>query len=242
MRESHIVPNAYFRAMKKGSNGKLISMDTSPDSVAMSSQDSLSEPLLCAECEERLCKWETPWIRKLRVTAKQFKAGVDEVAVKDHDHASLKCFLVSIIWRASVCSRPEFSGVMLPGPVLETIRADLLAGNAPPAGVIGVRIRKLVDPTGQLGDLERFVFTPARFSEGGIQGYRLFFAGYVVDYLTSRVTREVTKIRGFVRDTPAMSMPSISCFDVREFMRVGRSMVGKHVRGLTAFKGALAAE
>ncbi|EKD99034.1 MAG: hypothetical protein ACD_23C00164G0001, partial [uncultured bacterium] len=44
MRESHIVPNAYFRAMKKGSNGKLISMDTSPDSVAMSSQDSLSEP------------------------------------------------------------------------------------------------------------------------------------------------------------------------------------------------------
>ena len=96
--------------------------------------------------------------------------------------------------------------------------------------------------TGQLGDLERFVFTPARFSEGGIQGYRLFFAGYVVDYLTSRVTREVTKIRGFVRDTPAMSMPSISCFDVREFMRVGRSMVGKHVRGLTAFNGALAAE
>lgn len=224
--------------MKKGSNGKLISLDTSPHSMAVSSQDSLSEPLLCAECEQRISKWETPWIRQLRVTAKQFKPEGGEVAVKAYNYASLKCFLISIIWRASVCSRSEFSDVTLPESVLERIRLDLLGGKTAPDSVIGVRIRKLVDPTEKLGDLERFVFTPVRFSEGGIQGYRLFFAGYVVDYLTSRVTRQVTKIRGFVRDAPTMSMPSISCFEVREFMRVGRSMVDKHVRGRTAFNAS----
>ena len=56
LRESHIVPNAYFRAMKKGSNGKLISMDV----ARLRGHVQPGQPLRAApvrRMRERLCKW-----------------------------------------------------------------------------------------------------------------------------------------------------------------------------------------
>ncbi|MGJ3702658.1 hypothetical protein [Variovorax sp. AFSI2.2] len=234
---SHIIPNAYFRAMKRPSNGKLVAMDTDPNTRATYSQDSLSEPLLCSDCEGHFGKWETSWIRKLRLTAKLFTDGVESVAVPSFEYESFRCFLISIVWRAAVCSRQEFSLVKFPEDGLEKIRVDLCAGKAPTETVIGNRVRKLVDPSGQLKltDLENFMFTPMPLSEGGLQGYRLFFAGYVVDFITSKVTRRVSNVPGFVRDTLALKIPAVSVFQVRDFMRMGMYMVEKHVRGQTAF-------
>lgn len=234
---SHIIPNAYFRAMKRSSNGKLIAMDTAPNTSVSLSQDSLADDLLCSECECRIGKWETLWIRKLRQTAKRFTKDVDEVEVSSFEYGTLRCFLLSIIWRAAVCSRDEFSLVKFPPDVLESLRAALRAGRAPEAAVIGNRIRKLVDPSQLLehGVLDNFAFTPIPLSLGGLKGYQLFFGGYVVDFITSKATRKVSRIRGFVRDVPTLTIPAAPFLQEPNFMAMGMHMMDKHVRGKTAF-------
>lgn len=236
---SHIIPNAYFRAMKRSSNGKLIAMDTTPNTSASLSQDSLADYLLCSECERHIGKWETLWIRNLRQAAKRFTKDIGEVAVSSLEYETFRCFLLSIIWRAAVCSRAEFSLVKFPADMLESLRADLYAGRAPEAAGIGNRIRKLVDPSEFLdhGVLENFATTPIPLSSGGLKGYQLFFGGYVVDFITSKVTRQVSRIRGFVRDEPTLTIPAAPFMRVPNFMRMGMHMVDKHVHGKATFGG-----
>lgn len=227
---SHIIPNAYFRDMKRRSNGQLIAMDTAPNSGINRSQDSFAEYLLCADCELHFNKWETPWIHKLRKTAKLFTKDVGSVEVASYDYQTLRCFLLSIIWRAAVCPRPEFSHVRFPPDVLESLRLNLQAGTAPEATVIGNRVRRLVDPTGGLdkGVLDKFVFTPMQLSTGCLQGYQLFFGGYIVDFLTSKVTRSVANLRGFVRDKPQLTIPAAPFDREPNFMRMAMYIMDKH--------------
>lgn len=234
---SHIIPNAYFRAMKRLSNGKLVAMDTAPHTSASLSQDSFADYLLCSACELHIGKWETLWIRRLRQAAKQFAMDMGEVPVPSFEYETFRCFLLSIIWRAAVCSRPEFSVVKFPTDVLERLRTDLYAGRVPEAAGIGNRIRKLVDPSEFLkpGDLEQFAVSPMLLSSGGLVGYQLFFGGYVVDFITSKVTRKVSRIRGFVRDEPTLTIPAVPCMQVTNFMRMGMHMMDKHVRGKATF-------
>ncbi|MGG4056476.1 hypothetical protein [Delftia sp. K82] len=236
---SHIIPNAYFRSMKRSSNGKLVAMDTAPNTSISLSQDSLADYLLCSECEGHIGKWETLWIRKLRQASKRFTKDIDEVALSPLEYETFRCFLLSIIWRAAVCSRAEFSSVKFPADVLERLRDHLYTGQAPDAAWIGNRIRKLVDPSEHLehGTLENFAFTPILLSSGGLKGYQLFFGGYVVDFITSPVTRKVSRMRGFVRDEPSLTIPAVSFLQVSNFMRMGRHMVDKHVRGKATFGG-----
>ena len=228
--DSHIIPNAYFRDMKKRSSGKLIAMDTAPNTPIKSSQDSLSQHLLCEACEIHFSKWETPWIHKLRKTAKLFTKDVGSVDVASFDYQTLRSFLLSIIWRAAVCSRPEFSHVRFPPDVLEGLRLNLLAGTAPEETVIGNRVRRLVDPTGELdiGVIDKFVFTPIQLSTGGLQGYQLFFGGYIVDFLTSKVTRSVANLRGFVRDKAQLTIPAAPFEREPTFMRMAMYIMDKH--------------
>ncbi|MGE6213083.1 hypothetical protein [Comamonas aquatica] len=237
--KSHVIPNSYFRAMKRSFNGKLVAMDSSPNTTASLSQDSLDDYLLCSKCEGHFGKWETLWIRRLRQASKLFAKDIDEVPLSSFEYETFRCFLLSIIWRAAVCARAEFSLVKLPDDVLESLRADLHAGKVSEAAGIGNRIRKLVDPSEFLkhGDLEQFAATPMTFSSGGLVGYQLFFGGYVVDFITSKITRRVSRIRGFVRDEPTLRIPAVPCMQVKNFVRIGMHMIDKHVQGKATFGG-----
>jgi hypothetical protein len=57
LKRSHIIPNSFFKAMKK--DGKLVRFDFDEQSQVRLSIESWWEYLLCAECEARLGVLET---------------------------------------------------------------------------------------------------------------------------------------------------------------------------------------
>ena len=66
--ESHIIPNSYFRRIKRGNDGKLISFDDSTDGLVDQSIVSWSESLLCRQCEQKFSIAESYSIRLMEDT------------------------------------------------------------------------------------------------------------------------------------------------------------------------------
>lgn len=114
-----------FRSGEEGTRSQLL-------------QKGLREPLLCSDCEHLINHdYEQPSVELWRRLAAH-EDGIDSnwthfttpaghacVLVEKVDYASFKLFLLSILWRASVSSRPEFHDVQL-GPDEERVRRMLL--------------------------------------------------------------------------------------------------------------------
>ena len=108
-------------------------------------QKGLRESLLCDACERHLnTHFEQPSQKAWRALAKmeddtsfvsrivQTDLGFEAVLLKGFDYASLKLFLLSILWRSGVSSRGEFQQVEL-GPHEDRLRRMLLERD--PGGV-----------------------------------------------------------------------------------------------------------
>ncbi len=171
--ESHIIPNAYFRAMKRQSSGRLIRFTTYPDEKVKHSQDSWWEYLLCAECEQRFGRWETIWIKRLRDATKRADPASAYVDIAPFDYDTFRFFLLSILWRAAVSTRPEFSDVLLDAKQQEMLRLSLLAGTtAFDEHQVSTIVSKIIDARGVISfeKFAHFAASPVRLSRGGLHG------------------------------------------------------------------------
>lgn len=136
---SHVIPEFMHRPLyneKHKTVGYLLGRgEPKPQFV----QKGLREELLCAECERFLNdNFESPNVPLWRTLAEEEKGpelSVQHIKLPDGDGAayvrgvnyiSFKLLLLSILWRASVSGREEFSEVAL-GPHEETIRQMLLS-------------------------------------------------------------------------------------------------------------------
>jgi hypothetical protein len=232
LRISHIIPNAYFKAMKRQANGKLIAFSDHPDIPTEMSQDSWSEELLCGDCEGRVSKWETPMIDKLRKAGKMFGTDPDQEIVVPVDYNVLRCFLLSIVWRASVSSLIQYQPVKLDRELQEVLRTGLLKAQAPDSGVLPTVIRKMVDPRGvhSVDAFETFALSPRPFSRH-LEGVRFLLGGYMIDFITSKVTNKVRGLVGFIHEKPTLRLKARSFMTIPEFMLASRAVVQKEANG-----------
>jgi hypothetical protein len=233
---SHIIPNAYFKTMKRQSNGLLVMFDTHPETDVKKGSDSWWEYLLCADCEMVCGRLETAWIPRLRDAGKKFKSVEQKVPLIDFEYHSFRRFLLSVLWRSSVSKQEEFKTVRLLGAAKEYLRKVIFDGGAAPEeGVLSTRISKIFDVTGEI-DIETFehvVMSPQQFREVGIDGIRFIFAGYVVDFSMQELIPEQLEVGGYVLDQPAFEIPAIPMVDIRELMRAGLQMLIKKKSGKT---------
>ncbi len=202
LRQSHIIPNAYFRSMKRGSNGLVVRIVDDGITPIEHTNDSWSEPMLCASCERHFGRWETTWIKRLRDTARKFEYLETTLPVEKFDYKTLRLFLLSILWRASVSLQMPFDQVDL-GKHAEPLREALLHDQPLDERMYGIRLRKLVDVSGKYTAVwfDGLARSPAKFAEGRLTGFRFIFAGYVVDYLCPRATnRESRMVDSFATD------------------------------------------
>ncbi len=86
LRKSHIIPNSYFKNMKRQSNGLLIMFDAEPEGDVEKGGDSLWEYLLCANREKVCERLETRWIPGLRVAGKKFMSVDQKVTLADFEY------------------------------------------------------------------------------------------------------------------------------------------------------------
>lgn len=138
-------------------------------------QKGLREFLLCAQCEQRIGRWErtfkTQWHDAVRVTDQDIETGVRRFS--GLDYRQLKLFILSVFWRASVAQSASFKETNL-GPYEEQLRQVLLSGDAGAHEDFTVNAN-LITHEGQI--LTQMISTPRRAKLTHITVYYCMFSG-----------------------------------------------------------------
>ncbi len=94
-------------------------------------QKGIREPLLCRECEQLLnTRYEQP-MSKAWPTLLPDEVHSDSYLLENIDYRIFKLFHLSVLWRASVARRPEWSPVSLGARHEQRLREAILEGAAP---------------------------------------------------------------------------------------------------------------
>ena len=118
--KSHIIPRSFFRHMDDGVS-PLVEITTKKDSFPKRRRVGYYDiTILCKECEKQFGKVDDLGqhiLIKRRSEMRTIKDGMRTVAYRLNavDGDAFKRFLVSVLWRASVSTLPQFSKVRL-GP------------------------------------------------------------------------------------------------------------------------------
>jgi hypothetical protein len=125
--QSHVIPELLYRPLY-GPTHQIRSVDA--DLPIRLLRKGLREPMLCGDCEVRLGKHESyfasVWLGNQAL--KELPEPFIGVVRQGLDYASFKLFHLSILWRCSVATLPEFRGVAL-GPHEDRMREMILGGD-----------------------------------------------------------------------------------------------------------------
>ncbi len=179
LRDSHIFSEFFYQDLY---NEQHIFLQISLDSATrpIPRPKGLYEPLLCGQCEEHLNKsFETPGAQIVESILKRLPTAKQEIAMQV-DYRAFRLFQLSLIWRASVASRQEFSSVRL-GPHEERMRLMLLNNDLGddemyPCIVIAPAAHEI---------LRRGIFLPEQLRIEGHRAYRVMARGLWWIYLVS---------------------------------------------------------
>jgi len=185
LRRSHIVPEFLYRPLY-GPKHTVVTLN--PDlHYERRVRKGLTEPLLCEACEQRIQQFEDYFARRwyhISPLPSEIPPLDNVVAVSALDYQLFKLFHLSICWRASVSSLPDFSGVSL-GPHEERIRAQLLAGVAGPAQEYQVLAVLVLRPGTRIPH-HGLIAPPSRFRADGLSCYGSLYAACPWQVLISR--------------------------------------------------------
>lgn len=243
--ESHIIPNALFRRIKKRQKtGNLIKFNDHPCSKVVRSQESWWEHLLCQKCEGKIRDFETYGLKLIRGGASiQFAKHDEGITFRNHSYKLFKLFLTSIVWRAAVSKQETFHSVHAPVEAIEAARQSLLNGEAQSPAKFGVRLARLVDNSGAEGafspeTLKTLIVSPIAREPSNI-GYSVLFLleGFLLEYFIPFMPNRLRDEHGTHRDSPTLFVPYRCIFIVPELANLLVTAYGKQQRGIIAFDG-----
>ncbi len=113
LRESHIIPSSILSLVRdKTMNNRFYKIGINTDQVI---QDGPKEYLLCDECEQKIGHYEKFFKEAVHLSrhgARKFQ--VNRIMILNNlDYTKIKLFLLSVLWRMSISSLPQFSDVSL---------------------------------------------------------------------------------------------------------------------------------
>jgi len=246
LQNSHIIPNAVFRKVKhKQGSGQLIHIDDSHDTYIKHSQDSWSEYLLCASCEQIISAYERYGIGLLRsgVTRKS-GARTRHIELGSHEFARFKLFLTSILWRAAMSRQPQFAKVQLPVDLAEKARLSILNARALRPLMLGRKLWRLTDTKGSHDSgfsdesLTSLIVSPIPRLHDKRAFYTMLFVfeGYLFEFFVKSVPFREANSLGVHRDAPTLFVPYRCIFSVPELVQIMVAGYGKHDRGMVSLK------
>lgn len=183
LRKSHIYPEFLYKALYDESH-RYVAVPLDEAARVTEPPKGIYERLLCAECEAHLQRWED-YASGVLFSRESGEVPIDRTATMPRlvfaqiDARKLKLFQLSLIWRASVASRPGFGEVQL-GPHEERLRCALLADD--PLGDADYPCFVAL-PTAHQKVIENSILTPFRVRMLGRVGYKSIFAGLQWDWV-----------------------------------------------------------
>lgn len=221
LEKSHIIPNAFFKAIKRDNSGKMIEINSNLTSLVHYTSESFSEYLLCSLCEDIIEKYEKYGISVLR--------GEHIINLDRHNHGwtftninyqNFKLFLTSLIWRAAVSKQPFFSRVLIPEYLQNEARFSLLNNNPLGSLKLGCKIEKLHDPTIEydfsLDDLKGLITAPIPRLHNKYINFLFVIEGYALEFFCPSVPFKESNKNGIFKNKKIFYVPLLSIFDFKE--------------------------
>ena len=185
--DSHIIPEFFYKKLYDSEHSYFF-VSTDPSKGAESRRKGIYEKLLCTSCEKQIGSFEDYSSKVL-----SGNVTIDDshrpnwIVLRNLDYTKFKLFQISLLWRAGVSARKEFSKCDL-GPHGERMRIMLLNGQPGEPYEYGCFI--FFFPTAQK-EMQRIVYPP-ELAKSKINGHRCYlavFGGLMWVYLVSKHTK-----------------------------------------------------
>ena len=184
---SHVIPKFFYKPLRD-EKGRFERYPLKKGVKPL--QDGLKEPLLCGQCEQHLANnFETYSIKVLNnpvglpcfIMENTSNIPFLRIGIADVDYKKFRLFQLSILWRASVSTLPDFSEVNLGKheEILRKMIRDVDSGSPDLYPVWMLPIKHEGDV------LETLVIPPMSMKLYGYQAYRFTFGGMVWIYFVS---------------------------------------------------------
>lgn len=122
LRESHVIPRSYYRRLKRGGGGQLISIKYDGASSPAKRNSNPTEKLLCGACEKFLGREYEKYGTRALISTRNTTTFGDYINVKKFEYKKAFLYFSSILWRASISTLPEFQRVNLTPKINEHLR------------------------------------------------------------------------------------------------------------------------
>lgn len=235
--DSHALPNSLFNYILRKNDGKAIVIVDDAHTPIRYSSDTWDVQLLCADCERLLNqRYDAYGMSVFR--GHQGKVILDSVGVNllRIDRRRLRMFFLSVLWRISVSSHPNYSNIDLPFLWEEDLRSALLEGKPITQSRYTVAVYKMRDSTPEGGfdgeSLRNFIMSPFGRSFGNLMSVCYPFMGFFVETFLPKVPHKYAKRPGVLHGlSPVFRAPFVEVLEVPEIMSMMVCGLGKHLNG-----------
>ncbi|MCR9074279.1 MAG: hypothetical protein NXI18_21705 [Alphaproteobacteria bacterium] len=213
LQNSHIIPEFLYRP-GYDEKGRLLELSGDVGRKKLI-QKGYRERLLCAGCETHIGRFEKYFADLWYQTDPLPNPVTTNGILRSFDYQPFKLFLLSILWRAGISEREEFSTVRL-GPYENELREMLLHEDPGPDTQFQIYGLVLLAPQ-TASPCHGTIMPPARLRlPAGQTGYEFIFAGVSWNFISSKQTTDAIRL-GALSESGTMSFPVRSLEDDRNF-------------------------
>jgi hypothetical protein len=222
---SHAIPDAVFKSALRVDSGKLVLLDSNPNTSNKYTSDSCAVYLLCKECESRLNnEYDSYAINLLKNTSNVNKNDYG-LTFKNLDRRKLRLFFLSVLWRSALSNHEFYKGVKLDFVQIEKLRNAFFYGSNIPYSDFTVAIYKLKTFTNITGlnseNIATFIFTPftRRHPELNPKSVCYIFSGFLIEISFGSLAKKIMTKAGVLYGNNRIFMaPFYEITDSLEFM------------------------
>ncbi len=228
LQKSHSIPNAAFRDLFSKYSGKAIQLVADLHTPIKTTNESGHDLLLCVTCERKLNEgFDKPSINALRnIRGESVITRNDGCLILKVRPRTLRMFVLSIIWRASISRDSMFSRFNLEPTLSEELKTCLKNGTYTSESLFTVTIQKMTGlDVSNVPESENDAIIPPFFMDD--KYIRLAFSGYLFEIYISPKNKAIkTKAHVIKRSSPNIFAPKFDVFSCPVFSRL--AILNKH--------------
>ncbi len=235
---SHIIPNTFFKRMKKHSN-QSIQLDMQPESQVEYTQESWSEKLLCRNCEQLINEFDsyvgafTYNPRRVNVTSN--KTNKDFRLFSNVDYKKLRLFQLSLIYRASLAQGKAYQHISLSETHMEQIRDSLLRKEPFSDQFLGCQMKLIWNPE-KNSPFKGYVAVPIPEANKNNLVVYFIFGNFSWEFYLPKFSFKQKRDSFYVRDNGILKVPIIPFYQYPPIIKGCLTMFKKHEQGLYKFE------
>lgn len=235
---SHALPDSIVKYVLRKNSGKFVAIADDQDTQVKYSSDTWDVEMLCADCEKKLNeKYDAYGIAVFRGHG-QILRETDGVRFIQIDRRRLRMFFLSVLWRASVSTHPNYFNVSSISYWKEDLRSALHFNNPMPQCRYTVFVRKMRDSTPQNGfdsdAIREIICSPM------IRQYKSFisvcfpFLGFFVEIFIPKITGQFSKIEGVLQGgNKDFLAPYVELLEIPEIFQLFVRGLHKQIAGIS---------